>query len=135
MPLTLLPDVEKAAIDYLAASTDLTSAGCQHVGGRIAGPYPMVRVLRTGGPSGIRLDAASLQIDVVGAESDQQAKPTLNTIARTALAVLLRMRDDHTLTGLAVSWVQITSALQWQPDPTTQQGRYVSSVLIYAHSS
>lgn len=136
MATVLLPDVEQAVIAYLGAHPDITAI-TSNVAGDINGPYPMLRVQRTGGPGSRRLDHALLFIDAYGDTPDNRAsdeRATLSLLSRTALAVLYELEADGVVGTCDVSAVEPVVTNQWLPDPLTNQGRYHSVVAVYART-
>lgn len=130
MPLRLLPDAELLAVNALRANADLAAL----VGTRVytavpADPsFPLVRVSRIGGIPTIpqHLDVARLQVDAWGTTKHQA-----RTVAATAQAALHAATGTHAqgvLTG-----VDDDLGLSWQPDPETDQPRYVFGVALYIH--
>lgn len=126
-------DIEADLVGYLQGNADLTAAGCDHVSADIDGPYPMLRVTRTGGPfDGYRADNPSVTLEAWG-EPDADDDAACIAIMRTALA-LLKALPKATLAGCAVSRVAYLTTNQRLPDTSSHQQRRVSSVVITAHT-
>lgn len=132
MPASVVPDVERALLDYLRGHAAV-SALTGNVATEIHDPYPMLRVVRTGGTyDGRRVDVASLQVEVWGAPNIE-SRPALNDLMRAAIRALSDLHGQ-TVDGVYVSAVTHLTTLQWLPDPQAAQQRYLSTVLITAHS-
>jgi hypothetical protein len=126
-------DVEKALVAHLGDNSDLTAAGCRRVSTDIGGPYPMLRVIRTGGPfDGYRLDRPAVQLEAWG-EPNANDDAVCSRIMRTALAVLATL-PAAVLPGFQASWVTHLTTNQRLPDVSTNQQRRVSTVVISAHT-
>lgn len=131
---SLLPDVEQAVIAYLTSQPDV-AAITTNVRGDIGGPYPMLRVQRTGGAGSRRLDRALLFLDAYGDVPDARPpdeRSTLSLLSRTALAALYDLEATGVVGACDVSAVDALVTNQWLPDPLTNQGRYHSVVAVYA---
>jgi hypothetical protein len=134
MPLALsVVDIETALVSFFTGDADLDAAGCQRVSTDIGGPYPMLRVIRTGGPyDGYRIDRPAVQLEAWG-EPDVEDDAVCSAIMRTAAALLPGLAS-HTFPDLAVSWTTCLTTNQRLPDPTTNQQRRLSTVVISAHA-
>jgi hypothetical protein len=130
VPLRLLPDAELLTVNALRANADLTAL----VGARVytaipAEPtFPLVRVTRIGGIPAIsrHLDIARIQVDVWGTTKFQAR--TVAATAQAAIHAAIGARAEGVLTG-----VDDDLGLSWQPDPETDQPRYVFGVALYLH--
>src|SRR3954451_6678499 len=132
MTVTLqIVDIEKTLVGYLQGDTDLTAAGCDHVSTDVDGPFPMLRVSRTGGSfDGYRVDTPAVLLEAWGAP-DANDDAVCIAIMRTALALLVAL-PKATLTNCAVSRVGFLTTNQRLPDGSQQ--RRLSSVAITAHT-
>lgn len=136
MQAQITPDVEKAVIAFLAGH-DAVRPLCEGVRSEITGPYPILRVIRAGGPSSRRLDRPLLFIDAYGADPTDRAdgeREQLHLLSRTALAAVFELERAGAVEGCDVSNVAIATAHQWLPDPLTKQGRYHNAVVVHART-
>lgn len=126
-------DIEKALVGRWQGDADLLAAGCDHVSADMDGPYPMLRVTRTGGVfDAYRIDRPAVQLEAWGAPNGNDDAACI-AIMRTALALALQL-PTVTFTDLQVSWVSFLTTNQRLPDSTTNQQRRLSTVLITAHA-
>lgn len=126
-------DIEKALVGAWQGNADLAAAGCDHVSADVDGPFPMLRVTRTGGAfDAYRIDRPAVLLEAWGAP-DGNDDGTCIAIMRTALALTLAL-PTVTFTDLQVSWVTFLTTNQRLPDSTTNQQRRLSTVIITAHA-
>lgn len=132
MALRLGADAELLVITYLRAHSDVQAAlGGQYVSSALpAEPsWPWVTVQRIGGagfgPRGW-LDVARLQVDA-WADTKQNAR----SAAANILAALWDLPGVHT-EGV-VTGVEQDLGFRWEPDPETNQPRYLFGVAVYLH--
>lgn len=123
----VMPDVELLVVDWLRLFDELADATI----GTAFGPEPTWPAVRVSRISGTRpwppwVDVARIQVEGWGA-----TKKDALTVLEAALVALTDMPGDHP-EGV-VTTVDVALAPSWQPDPDTNQARYVADVTVTSH--
>ena len=133
MPLRLLPDVERAVVQFLRASSDVSALVSQRVSTELPGSptYPYVTVRLITGAEIIRehFDAQQIQVDCW---ADSKASAAL--LARTVRAAVLTMRSATHDQSVVTQVVTLTTP-SWLPDTevTPPRPRYTFDVQVFIH--
>ena len=132
LPLVVMPDVPKVALDYLRTIPEVTTLTPRISTQSPATPvYPYVTVQRVGGNEVVefRLDRANLQLDAWGTN---EAEASL--VIRTVIAALKAARGYQHPTAV-IAAAELVLSPQWIPDTTRTPPtpRFVASVALTVH--
>lgn len=124
-----------ANMEALVSSVIRTAVPTAEVGSglRKEPTLPAVVVKRVGGshPMKRALDAPNIQVEVYGATKVEAFDAAVD--ARTAVH-LMEGQSYSTPVAAVVGSVTDTLGLQWLPDPTTGNDRYIFAVTLVSHS-
>lgn len=119
MALVLLPDAEVLVVAFLAAHPDLALLHAGEVGTALSNERPAIRVTRLPGPSNApEEDTPELQVECWADTQD-----AASVLARSVVAASPELKGAHP-EGV-VAGVEVTLGPTYQPDPDTEEPRYL----------
>ncbi len=117
--LPLLPDAEVLVVAFLADHPDLIPLHDGAVATHLPAERPAIRVTRLPGPTNApEEDTPELQVECWAADQDEAS-----VLARSVVAVSPDLKGDHD-EGV-VAGVEVTLGPTYQPDPDTEEPRYL----------
>lgn len=125
-PPVIFPDIEAITLTYLRGviATGVGGWGTE-LPGDLDSRLPFVMVSRVAsGPQDDIFDLARIDIDVRSTNRE-----TAHDLIQTVLGYL-RVMHRYPHTGAIVYGVEVESAPGWNPDPITDQPRWIATVVI-----
>jgi hypothetical protein len=130
-----LPDVEALAVGQLLEDPMVSALADDRVGVDLPASFPdgqRVRLMRVGGTpvdaETEHLDRALVQVETFGSTKEEAFDLTLVVI--DSLKAMPAAQFD----GAVVTLVSRVTGPRWSPDPPTDTPRYITDVVLYAHT-
>lgn len=130
-----IPDAEALTVAHLLGDDLVTALAGDRIGAELPSSFPdgqRIRVQRAGGgpvdDDTERLDRALVQLETFGA-----TKADAFDLTVVVLDSLQRM-TRATFPGAVVTATQRVTGPRWAPDPPTDTPRYITDVILYAHT-
>jgi hypothetical protein len=130
-----MADAEQLVIDYLKTVDEVTDIVDTKVSEYKGKPYPRVSIARIGGGDQqipAHLDPVRIQFDCWGSNTQLQSKAEAHSLAAAVTAAMMDIVNHDHDEGVVTDARTILGPV-WQPDPTTNQDRYIVDMLIRVH--
>lgn len=130
-----LPDVEAFAVGHLLEDSMVSALTDDRVGVDLPASFPdgqRVRLMRVGGTpvdaETEHLDRALVQVETFGSSKTEAFDLTLVVLDS------LKAMPAALFDGAVVTLVSRVTGPRWSPDPPTATPRYITDVVLYAHT-